>query len=286
MTAAEVEISPLAFAKIIDWTSSNTEREIGGYLIGKVSKNKLIITEAIFATAESNPTYVAFDNMMQFRIIEELERKGISETIVGWFHTHPGHTCFMSGTDVATQQIYQALMPEAIAMVNDGNKFAKSRKQKDYEAKFFRVGTDNKSYEVSYNVMTNPNDIIDLLTTHVQDQENAEKIAESTAMRMALSIDQSLETLAEKRLLLKEDFSKADTAVKKGLASTRSDLEKVNTTLDEMNKTLVNKDDFNKFRMRWKTEFRQQRIILFASLGISLLSLILIIVVLILTSIG
>ena len=23
---------------------------------------------------------------------------------MGWYHSHPGHTCFMSGTDVLTQQ--------------------------------------------------------------------------------------------------------------------------------------------------------------------------------------
>ena len=286
MTAVEIEISPLAYAKIIDWTSSNTEREVGGYLIGTLEKKKITITEAFFATAESNPTFVSFDNMMQFRILEKLEERGKGEMICGWWHTHPNLGVFMSGTDVATQQIYQALLPEAIAMVNDGNTFARTRKQKDYKAKFFRIGSDGKSFEVSYNVLTNPNELVDLLTNHVQDQENAEKIAENTAMRMSLSIDQSLENLAEKTLVSKDDFTKADTVVKKGLASTRSDLEKIAISIDEMKKSLVNKEDFNKFRTRWKKEFQQQRIILFATLGVALLNTILIITTLILTSIG
>ncbi len=285
MTKITVEISPLAYAKIIDWTATNTEREIGGYLIGKIMKEKLLITEAVFAVAESNPTFVSFDNMLQFKIIERLEEKGKGEVILGWFHTHPNLNVFMSGTDVATQQIYQALLPEAVAMVNDGNTFARTRNQKDYKAKFFRVNTDNKSFEVPFKIMTDPNEIIDLLTSHVQDHENPEKIAENTAMRMALSVNQSLETLTNKTLLSKKEFVEADKVNKKSFTKTLSDLESLSTTLNEMNKIVINKDDFNKFRMRWKVEFSQQRIILFVSLGISLLSLLLVIVVLILTSI-
>ena len=133
--------------------------------------------------------------------------------------------------------------------------------------------------------MTNPNEIIDLLTSHVQDHESAEKIAENTAMRMALSVNQSLETLANKTLLTKKEFVEADKVHKKSLAKTRSDLESLSSALEEMNKTVINKDDFNKFRMRWMKVFRLQRIILFISLGVSLVSLILVIVVLILSAI-
>ena len=64
MPKTDVEISPLTFAKIINWTSSNTEREIGGYLIGKIIEDKVMITDAIYATADSNPTFVSFDNRM------------------------------------------------------------------------------------------------------------------------------------------------------------------------------------------------------------------------------
>jgi len=285
MTKITVEISPLAYAKIIDWAATNTEREIGGYLIGNIIQEKLLITEAVFAVAESNPTFVSFDNMMQFKILERLDERGKGEVILGWFHTHPGMQIYMSGTDVATHQIYQALLPEAVAMVNDGNAFARSRDQKDYKAKFFRIGSDGKSFEVPFKIMTNPNEIVDLLTNHVQDQESAEKIAENTAMRMALSINQSLETLATKTLLTKKEFVDADKVHKKSLAKTRSNLESLTSSLEEMNKIVINKDDFNKFRMRWMSEFRLQRIILMVYLGVSLVSLILVIVVLILSEI-
>jgi hypothetical protein len=96
MPKLNVEISPLAFSKIIDWTSTNTEREIGGYLIGSIEKGKVVIKEAIYATADSKPTFVTIDNMTQFRIIEELEKKGKEETIVFLFFSDCKHPLFLN----------------------------------------------------------------------------------------------------------------------------------------------------------------------------------------------
>lgn len=36
---------------------------------------------------------------------------------VGWIHTHPRHACFLSSVDLHTSVSYQALLPEAIAVV-------------------------------------------------------------------------------------------------------------------------------------------------------------------------
>ncbi|MFW9922320.1 MAG: Mov34/MPN/PAD-1 family protein [Candidatus Thorarchaeota archaeon] len=261
MSPIEIEISPLAFAKIMDWTASNTEREIGGYLVGKIESGKVIINEAIFAAAESNPTYVSLDNMIQFSIIEEIERKGSNDSIIGWFHTHPSYGCFMSGTDVGTQKIYQALLPEAIAMVNDGNVYARSRNQKDYKVKFFRVNDKGKAYELSFNVMTDPNNLLELLTKHVQDQENAEKIAEVTARHMALTIDDSLRNLTENKLLLKEQFSEDVTIIKEDLISIRSDIA-------NLKRILVTIEDFNSFKKSREKESVKLTTLVYVLLGL------------------
>ncbi|HUU76719.1 MAG TPA: Mov34/MPN/PAD-1 family protein [candidate division Zixibacteria bacterium] len=273
MSKPEIELSPLAFSKIIDWTSTNTEREIGGYLIGKILIDSIILTDAVFATAESNPTYVSFDNMLQFRILEELEKKGKGEVICGWFHSHPGMTVFMSGTDIATQQIYQALLPEAIAMVNDGNTFARTRKQNDYKAKFFRVNNESKSYEVNFSIMTNPNDLVDILTDHIQDEENAERIAERAAQKMAISVENSLQKI-NANLVTKKEFELADTNWKKGLARTRKDIE-------NMKDVFATKEDLNRYRSRHVQEAKFQRILSFIALGFSVITFILIIILLV-----
>ncbi|MCG3254426.1 MAG: Mov34/MPN/PAD-1 family protein, partial [Candidatus Heimdallarchaeota archaeon] len=193
MPKTDVEISPLTFAKIINWTSSNTEREIGGYLIGKIIEDKVMITDAIYATADSNPTFVSFDNMLQFKIIEELEKKGSDNIILGWYHTHPGLGLFLSGTDIATQKIYQALLPEAVAMVCDGNTFAKTREQKDFKAQFFRVDKNDKSQEINFGVLTNPNELLELLTDFVQDEENVENIVTNSVQKLSIHVKDSME---------------------------------------------------------------------------------------------
>jgi STAM-binding protein len=36
---------------------------------------------------------------------------------VGWIHTHPSQTCFLSSIDLHTQYSYQVMLPEAVAIV-------------------------------------------------------------------------------------------------------------------------------------------------------------------------
>ncbi len=264
MPKVNIEISPLTFAKIIDWSSSNTEREIGGYLIGLVSENKVTITDAIFATAQSNPTFVSFDNMIQFKIIKELEKKGSSETILGWFHTHPGMGCFLSGTDIATQKVYQALLPEAVAMVNDGNLFAQSRNQKDFKAHFYRVGKENKYNEVSFGVITDPNELLDLLTDFVQAEESVENIVTSTVQHMSMNVKDFIEVIAEDKLVAKKAFDNESTLIKKAIAQTRKDIESKHNTLEKQLK-----DD----SLKLKKNSRIFSLVTIISLVFSLLSL-------------
>jgi len=44
------------------------------------------------------------------------------EYIVGWYHSHPGYGCWLSGIDVMTQQTYQMVQDPAIAIVIDPNR--------------------------------------------------------------------------------------------------------------------------------------------------------------------
>ncbi len=275
MSKVEIEISPLAYAKIIDWTSANTEREVGGYLIGVIKGKKVIITEVTFSVDSSTPTHVSLDAMAQMRIIEEIEKRDGKETILGWWHTHPSYGLFLSSTDIATQQVYQALLPEAVAMVNDGNAFAVSQKQKDYKAKFFRVTNDNKFKEITFGVMTNPDEILTILTEYVQDEESSEKIAENTAQKMAFSVNESFETLTQKMLLTKDEFEDGLFQVKKGIANIRKDSK-------ELKEEVVTKVDLDKQVSVFEKKISKQRLTLLILSGISILNLISIIVLLIL----
>ncbi len=275
MPKIDIEISPLTFAKIIDWASSNTEREIGGYLIGKIIDEKILVTDAIYATADSNPTFVSFDNMLQFKIIEELEKKGRDYTILGWYHTHPGLGCFLSGTDIATQKIYQALLPEAIAMVCDGNTYAKTRNQKDFKAQFYRVDKNDKSQEINFGVLTNPNKLLELLTDFIQNEENVENIVTSTVLKLSGQMKNSMEILAEEKLVSKNEFVNTEKSLKKGLASVRTDFE-------ELKAVIATKEEINDLEKKHLNTFEIQRKINFILIFVSILNLVLISILLIL----
>lgn len=39
--------------------------------------------------------------------------------VVGWYHSHPGFGCWLSGVDINTQQSFEALTERAVAVVVD-----------------------------------------------------------------------------------------------------------------------------------------------------------------------
>jgi proteasome lid subunit RPN8/RPN11 len=41
------------------------------------------------------------------------------EMVVGWYHSHPGFGCWLSGVDINTQQSFEALNARAVAVVVD-----------------------------------------------------------------------------------------------------------------------------------------------------------------------
>ncbi|KAK6035825.1 hypothetical protein COOONC_26671 [Cooperia oncophora] len=47
------------------------------------------------------------------------EAEGKKEKVVGWYHSHPGYGCWLSGIDVATQSLNQQFQEPWIAIVVD-----------------------------------------------------------------------------------------------------------------------------------------------------------------------
>ena len=48
-----------------------------------------------------------------------LKQTGRPEMVVGWYHSHPGFGCWLSGVDINTQQSFEALTERAVAGVID-----------------------------------------------------------------------------------------------------------------------------------------------------------------------
>ncbi|KAG5361079.1 AMSH-like protease sst2 [Yarrowia sp. B02] len=101
-----------AFLKV---AHANTVKnlETCGILCGKLSRNAFFVTHLMIPPQESTSDTCQTTN-------EELLFEQIDENdlfVLGWIHTHPTQTCFMSSVDLHTQNSYQIMLPEAVALV-------------------------------------------------------------------------------------------------------------------------------------------------------------------------
>ena len=59
----------------------------------------------------------AVDPVFQAKMLDMLKQTGRPEMVVGWYHSHPGFGCWLSGVDINTQQSFEALTERAVAVV-------------------------------------------------------------------------------------------------------------------------------------------------------------------------
>jgi len=116
----------LDYIKIL---SANTDKEIFGYLIGKILKWNdeiyIIIQDQLFieGTVHSNKFSTsqiegkAGEYEKEFQKLKD-NKKDNDLRVVGWWHSHPGIGCFLSATDLHTQKYF---FPESyqVALVVD-----------------------------------------------------------------------------------------------------------------------------------------------------------------------
>jgi len=103
---------PMLFLKIAE---KNTERNVEtcGILSGKLSQNKFVITHLVVPKQSGTP-----DSCLTEREEEVFDFQDKHELItVGWIHTHPTQTAFLSSVDLHSHCSYQLMLPEAIAIV-------------------------------------------------------------------------------------------------------------------------------------------------------------------------
>jgi len=139
----KVKISPIALIKIIDTASQRLDREVGGFLIGRVEGDCLNIVDIEVPQSKGSKTYVEIDPLAMAAVAEKLEERGMRESIVGWWHSHPGFGAnFMSDIDVSTQKIYQSLFDKAIALIIDPISYVNKKDPRKINLKIYRVVED------------------------------------------------------------------------------------------------------------------------------------------------
>jgi 26S proteasome regulatory subunit N11 len=105
----DLYLSKLAEEKIRNHAISRLEPriEIMGLLLGTVYRHEereyVLVRDVVTTDLDASLVSVRFDRQGFEKLFDSLDDSGFDYVIVGWYHSHPGHGCFLSQTDVDTQ---------------------------------------------------------------------------------------------------------------------------------------------------------------------------------------
>ncbi|KKY28540.1 putative cop9 signalosome complex subunit 5 [Phaeomoniella chlamydospora] len=157
-----IRISALALLKMTMHARSGGNIEVMGLMQGYVTSNTFIVTDAFRLPVEGTETRVnAQDDANEYMVNylqASREGGGRPENAVGWYHSHPGYGCWLSGIDVATQFNQQMFQDPFVAVVIDPDRTVSAGKveigafrtyPKDYKPPSSApgYGTDEDGYQ-------------------------------------------------------------------------------------------------------------------------------------------
>lgn len=107
-----------AIREHICWGRSTPDNRVeqGGLIVGEIVEGSTrqttaLVTDILPAVGtRGSAAYVKFDHQIWLRMLDEFDRLVHSgritrnRKIIGWYHTHPNMSVFMSGTDMGTQR--------------------------------------------------------------------------------------------------------------------------------------------------------------------------------------
>jgi proteasome lid subunit RPN8/RPN11 len=106
----DVYLSSLAEGKMLEQSTRAAPKrlEVMGLLLGEVRSWKgntyTIVRDVGTTDLKNSPAKVKFDPEAMPKLFADLDNVGFDYVVVGWYHSHPGHTCFLSKTDMRTQK--------------------------------------------------------------------------------------------------------------------------------------------------------------------------------------
>lgn len=119
------KISAIALIKMVIHARSGGVYEIMGLMQGRVQGDTLVILDSFALPVQGTETRVSAGNeALEFmaQYIESSEKAGREENVIGWYHSHPGYGCWLSGIDVSTQAENQKFQDPFVAVVIDPNR--------------------------------------------------------------------------------------------------------------------------------------------------------------------
>jgi len=120
-TSETVHISSLALLKMLKHGRAGVPMEVMGLMLGEYIDEYTVQVVDVFAMPQSGTgvSVEAVDPVFQANMLEMLKQTNRPQMVVGWYHSHPGFGCWLSGVDVNTQQSFEQLHKRAVAVVVD-----------------------------------------------------------------------------------------------------------------------------------------------------------------------
>lgn len=117
-----IRVSALALLKMVMHARSGGNLEVMGLLLGKVDGPTMIAMDSFALPVEGTETRVnaqaqAYEYMAAYTV--SAQQVGRLENVIGWYHSHPGYGCWLSGIDVSTQMLNQQFQEPFVAVVID-----------------------------------------------------------------------------------------------------------------------------------------------------------------------
>ncbi len=104
---AQVFVTQAAYERICAHAKTDMDNEVGGWLAGRwcrdaETKVEFVVVEALLPAQQvrSGSTFLTFTHDSQVAMLAALEERYAKKGVVGWYHTHPRMSVFLSGYDV------------------------------------------------------------------------------------------------------------------------------------------------------------------------------------------
>lgn len=118
----DVHISAVALIKMVMHARSGGSIEVMGSIQGKIGDRAFIVMDVFPLPVEGTETRVnagAEGNEFLVQYSMECPKVARRENVIGWYHSHPGYGCWLSGIDVQTQSTHQKYEDPFLAIVVD-----------------------------------------------------------------------------------------------------------------------------------------------------------------------
>ena len=98
-TSEQIYISSLALLKMLKHGRAGVPMEVRGLMLGDFVDDYTVRVVDVFAMPQSGTgvSVEAVDPVFQTKMLDMLKQTGRPEMVVGWYHSHPGFGCWLSG---------------------------------------------------------------------------------------------------------------------------------------------------------------------------------------------